>query len=72
MAARPDREAQDWLDDEARRIAERLTTPVGTVVLFGEPRTALQHYAGTHGYELIVSGSHTLAGSRLGTSRVSR
>jgi nucleotide-binding universal stress UspA family protein len=66
------REAQDRLDDVARRITRRTIAPVGTVVLFGAPQDALQHYAMSHGFELIVAGSDTFGRSRLGKVRVSR
>jgi nucleotide-binding universal stress UspA family protein len=66
------REAQDRLDDAARQLEARTTSPVATVVLFGEPKHALQHYASTNGYELIVTGSHTFGRSWLGSAAVTR
>ena len=54
------REAQERLDAAARRLDARASFPVGTVVLFGEPRHALQHYAAENAYELIVTGRHAL------------
>jgi nucleotide-binding universal stress UspA family protein len=64
------RHAQERLDAAARKLQTRTTSPVATVVLFGDPRHALQHYAATNGYELIVAGSHTLGRSRLGASPI--
>lgn len=60
------RAAQDRLDDVARQLESRTSSAVATVVLFGEPKQALQHYASTNGFELIVTGSHTLGRSWLG------
>lgn len=51
------REAQERLDSLARELATVTSAPVATVVLFGEPATALQHFALENGYELIVAGS---------------
>ena len=51
--------AQDRLDEAARSFASRIEVPVGTVILFGEPGEALQHYAAENSYELIVAGSHS-------------
>lgn len=53
------REAQERLDALAGQLASRTTAPVGTVILFGEAATALQHYAVENGYEVIVTGSVT-------------
>lgn len=53
------REAQERLDALARDVAGRTAAPVGTVILFGEPAYALQHYALENAYELIVTGSQT-------------
>lgn len=50
------REAQERLDALARDVAATTSAPVATVVLFGEPATALQHYAIENGYEVIVAG----------------
>ena len=52
------REEQARLDSLARTIGPRGRGPVDTLVLFGEPSHALQHFASQHGYELIVTGSH--------------
>jgi nucleotide-binding universal stress UspA family protein len=52
--------------DTLAREAES-SAPVDTVILFGEPIQALQHYAAQHGYELIVAGSHVAGRSRLGS-----
>lgn len=51
------REAQAKLDRLARDLSGRTAAPVATVILFGEPAHALQHYALENGYELIVAGS---------------
>lgn len=51
------REAQERLDTLARELAKVTSAPVATVVLFGEPATALRHFALGNGYELIVAGS---------------
>lgn len=51
------REAQERLDLLAGEVSARTTAPVATVILFGEPAHALQHYAVENGYELIVAGS---------------
>ena len=66
------REAQDRLDDAARQLEARTTSPVATVVLFGEPKHALQHYASTNGYELIVTGSHTFGRAWIGSASPTR
>ena len=66
------RETQDQLDAAARKLEARTTSPVATVVLFGEPKHALQHYASTNGYELIVTGSHTFGRAWLGSAGVTR
>jgi nucleotide-binding universal stress UspA family protein len=60
------REAQERLGAAARELEARTTSPIATVVLFGEPKHALQHYASTNGYELIVTGSHTFGRPWLG------
>jgi hypothetical protein len=51
------REAQERLDALAGAVSSRTAVPVATVILFGEPEHALQHYALENGYELIVAGS---------------
>jgi nucleotide-binding universal stress UspA family protein len=66
------REAKDRLEVTVRQLEDRVVAPLATVLLFGEPTRALQHYATTNGYELIVTGSHTLKRSWLGTPGVSR
>ena len=66
------REAKDRLEVAASQLEDRTTPPVAMVVLFGEPKHALQHYASTNGYELIVTGSHTFGRSWFGTPAVSR
>ena len=58
--------AQDRLDEAARSFASRIEVPVGTVILFGEPGEALQHYAAENSYELIVAGSHSARRTHLG------
>lgn len=64
------RGAQNRLDDVARQLGSRTSSAVATVVLFGEPKQALQHYASTNGFELIVTGSHILGRSWLGRTSV--
>ena len=44
------------LDALARDVATVISAPLATVVLFGEPATALQHFALENGYEVIVAG----------------
>lgn len=51
-------EEEQRLDALARSVGVRAKAKVDTVVLFGESSHALQHFAGEHGYELIVAGSH--------------
>ena len=52
------REEQRRLDAVARAVELRVEAPVDTIVLLGKAGHALQHFAGTHGYDLIVAGSH--------------
>ena len=66
------RQAKDRLEVAASQLDDRTTSPVAMVVLFGEPKHALQHYASTNGYELIVTGSHTFERTWFGTPAVSR
>jgi hypothetical protein len=65
------REAQARLDVLARELETVTSAPVATIILFGEPATALQHFAHDNGYELIVAGS-LAARSHLGTRRTGR
>ena len=62
------REAQTLLDALARELATVTSAPVATIILFGEPATALQHFALENGYELIVAGS-VAARSHMGRRR---
>lgn len=64
------RQAQERLDAAARQVAAMTDAPVATVVLFGEPATALQHFAVENGYELIVAGC-VAASRRTGRARTS-
>ena len=66
------REAQERLDNLARRAAVSTTAPVDTVILFGEPSHALQHFAAEHGYELIVAGSRASGRAPLATRKVAQ
>lgn len=66
------RETQARLDALARDIAVVTTAPVDTVILFGEPTLALQHFAAEHGYELIVAASCCAGGSHLGRRRATK
>ena len=59
------REAQARLDALAGDLSTRTAVPVATVILFGEPAHALQHYALENGYELIVAGSRLAPRSHL-------
>ena len=59
------RETQARLDALVGDIAVAIKAPVDTVILFGEPSHALQHFAADHGYELIVVGRRTAARSHL-------
>jgi hypothetical protein len=54
-------QTQARLDALAQDAAAVTSAPVDTIILFGEPVQALQHFAVAHGYELIVAGGH-LAG----------
>lgn len=61
------RQAQERLDAIVSDLAPRTSAPVATVVLHGDPATALHRYAIDHGYELIVAGSvnaRSLVGGR--------
>jgi hypothetical protein len=49
------RRTQERLDTVAREIAVATRAPVDSVILYGEPNAALQHFAAEHGYELIVA-----------------
>lgn len=62
------REAQERLDALACEVAPLTRARVATVILFGEPAVALQHYASENGYEVIVAGcgeARTLGQRRL-------
>lgn len=65
------RQAQARLEALAPEVAKATGAPVDTVVLFGEPTHAIQHFAATHGYKLIVGSSrvagrpHHLVGRRV-------
>ena len=52
------REEQLRLDALTRTVNARVTAPVDTIVLFGTVGHAMQHFAGEHGYDLIVAGNH--------------
>lgn len=62
------REAQEHLDAVERVVSTLTTAPVATVILFGEPVTALQHFAVEKEFELIVAGSHAANGHFAGSS----
>jgi nucleotide-binding universal stress UspA family protein len=66
------RDTQARLDALARDIAILTTAPVDTVVLFGEPANALQHFAAEHGYELIVAASCCAGRSHLARRRAAK
>jgi nucleotide-binding universal stress UspA family protein len=66
------REAQRRLDTVVRDVSSRTTAPIATVILFGEPATALHHFAVDNGYELIVAGSRLEARSLVGGRRTGR
>lgn len=61
------REEQHRLDALARTVGLRARAPADTIVLFGEVSHALQHFAGEHGYELIIAGSHMARRMHLGS-----
>jgi nucleotide-binding universal stress UspA family protein len=61
-----EREEQQRLHALARTVGLRAKAPIDTVVLFGEAH-ALQHFAGQHGYELIVAGSRMARRMHLGS-----
>ena len=65
------RQAQERLDALARHAETRTDAPVGTIILFGEPATALQRYAVENSYEIIVVGSGA-AGSHVPSRRFAR
>lgn len=65
------RETQARLDALARDIAI-VRTAVDTVILFGEPAHALQHFAAEHGYELIVAASCCAGRSHLVRRRAAK
>lgn len=65
------REAQERLDKIADEVSTVTTAPIATVILFGEPATALQHFAADNDYELIVAGSGA-ARSHVGSRRSGR
>ena len=60
------RDTQARLDALVGDIAVVLKAPVDSVILFGEPTHALQHFAAAHNYELIVVGCRSAARSHLG------
>ena len=66
------RQAQERLDGVARDVEASITAPVATVILFGDPAHALQHFAAEQGYELIVAGSRAAGRSQIGSHRVAR
>jgi MFS family permease len=61
------REEQQRLHALARTVGLHAEAPIDTVVLLGEASHALQHFAGQHGYELIVAGSHMARRMHLGS-----
>jgi nucleotide-binding universal stress UspA family protein len=68
------REAQERLDALAREVGTLTAAPVATVILFGEPATALQQYAVDNDYELVVAGcvaARSYVGRRAGRARKS-
>jgi hypothetical protein len=60
------RDEQERLDAIARTVGGRAKAPVDTMVLMGDVRHATQRFAGQHGYELIVAGSHIARRMHLG------
>lgn len=66
------RQAQERLDGIARGVEASIKAPVATVILFGDPAHALQHFAVEQGYELIVAGCRAARRSHLGSDRVAR
>jgi hypothetical protein len=64
------RAAHERLDALARDVATLISAPLATVVLFGEPATALQHFALENGYEVIVAGR--VAAKPVGSRRSGR
>ena len=51
------KDAETRLSAVVAEVAERTSAPVASVVLFGEPATALQHFAVENGYEVVVAGN---------------
>ncbi|MDP8975240.1 MAG: universal stress protein [Actinomycetota bacterium] len=47
--------AQERLQGLSDRLAAATSTPVDTVVLYGAPARALDHFAAHHGYALVVA-----------------
>lgn len=66
------RDAQQRLETLAQEVAGSTKAPVATVILFGDPADALQHFALEQGYEVIVAGSRVAERSHLGSHRVAR
>lgn len=66
------RKAQERLDSLAEKAAASTTAPVDTVILFGEPSHALQHFAAEHGYELIVAGTRSSGHAPLAKRKVAQ
>lgn len=61
------REERQRLDALARTVGLQASAPADSIVLFGEVSRAPQHFAGQHGYELIVAGCHMAGRMHLGT-----
>jgi len=62
------RDAQERLRGLGDRLAASTSAPVDTVVLYGAPARALDHFAAQHGYALVVAAR----GGRHGASPLVR
>lgn len=62
-------ETQAGLDAFAGDVANVITAPVDTVILFGEPAHALVDFAASHDYELIVATAGSAGRARRGRGR---
>ena len=61
--------AQEQRDAIAGDVATKTKAPVATVVLYGEPASAIQHFAAENGFELIVAGHGSSRRSLVGHAR---
>lgn len=50
-------DAERRLDELKTAVAPHVLVPIDTLVLYGEPASAIERFAVDHGYELIVAGA---------------